>query len=56
MFPLGQCGKVGAQLGFPRAGVGDELQLKISKAESRSRFENNSPPEVSRVTTGVNHH
>ena len=36
--------------------LGDELQLKISRAESRSRFENNSPLKVSRVTTGVNHH
>ena len=35
--------------------VGDELQLKISKAESASRFEKNSPPEVLRVIEGANH-
>ena len=34
----------------------DEIQLKISKAGSASRFEKNSPPEVLRVIEGANHH
>ena len=42
--------------GKNRAKVGDELQLKNYKAGIASPFEKNSPPEVSRVTTGVNHH
>ena len=37
-------------------GVGDELQLKISKAGNASRFEKNLPPEVLRVIEGANHH
>ena len=36
--------------------VGDELQLKNYKAKIASPFEKNSPPEVSRLTAGVNHH
>ena len=36
--------------------LGDELQLKISKAGNASRFEKNSPPEVLRVIEGANHH
>ena len=36
--------------------VGDEQQLKISKAESASCFEKNLPPEVLRVIEGANHH
>ena len=36
--------------------VEDEIQLKISKAGSASRFEKNSPPEVLRVIEGANHH
>ena len=41
---------------FVDGGIGDELQLKISKAESASRFEKNSPPEVLRVIEGANRH
>ena len=39
-----------------RVELGNEQQLKISKAECASGFEKNSPPEVLRVIVGANHH
>ena len=51
--------KMRSELGAPTLisfEVGDELQLKISKAGNASRFEKNSPPEVLRVIEGANHH
>ena len=36
--------------------LGLDLQLGISKAESGSRFEKNSPPEVLTVVTGSIRH
>ena len=50
------CGVVGRGIVQEWEGVGLDLQLGISKAESGSRFEKNSPPEVLTVVTGSKRH